>query len=57
MAKRQRPERVEEMPKITQRCEALRPLFRSCSFLLAFAVEGEQCKFGQWPSLFRIVAE
>jgi hypothetical protein len=59
-----RPKSVEEMQepgwtsaKITQRCEALRPLFRFCRFLLAFSVEGEQCKFGQWPSSFHIVAE
>ena len=50
-------ERVEVMPEITQRCEVLRPLFRFCGFLLAFAVEGERYKFGQWPSPFCIVAE
>jgi hypothetical protein len=44
--KSRRPKRVEAMPKITQRCEALHPLFRFGSFLLAFAVEGKRCKFG-----------
>jgi hypothetical protein len=45
------------MPRITQRCEALRLLFRFCGFIFVFVVEGEQCIFGRWPSVLLVVAK